>query len=108
MGGGAAFLFPARAFLLLATFALTGARQLSVRGLRKRWLVGAAGALTAAGLGVVALEMGQIHPNQRRYFNFLADRKPPEQLRARYEDEYRALHRAATVARLSKNLSGRI
>ena len=40
-------------FCLLATFALMGMRQLSVRGLRKRWLGGAAGALTAAGLFVV-------------------------------------------------------
>ena len=75
-------------FCLLATFALMGLRQLSVRGLRTRWVGGAAGALTAAGLGVAALEMAQIHPNQHLYFNFLADRKTPEGLRERYKTDY--------------------
>ena len=75
-------------FCLLATFALMGLRQLSVRGVRKRWLGGAACALTAAGLGGAALEMAQIHPNQHLYFNFLADRKTPERLRTRYEMDY--------------------
>ena len=65
-----------------------GARQLSVRGLRQEWVGGAAGALTAAGLGVAALEMAQIHPNQHLYFNFLVDRKTPERLRTRYELDY--------------------
>ena len=75
-------------FCLLATFALMGLRQLPVRGLRKGWVGGAACALTAAGLGVVALEMAQIHPNQHLYFNFLVDRKTPERLRAWYEMDY--------------------
>ena len=75
-------------FCLLATFALMGLRQLSARGLRRRWLGGAVGALTAAGLCAAALEMAQIHPNQHLYFNFLADRKPPEELRERYETDY--------------------
>ena len=75
-------------FCLLATFALMGLRQLPVRGLPKEWVSGAAGALTAAGLGVAALEMAQIHPHQYLYFNFLADRKTPEGLHARYEMDY--------------------
>ena len=75
-------------FCLLATFALMGLRQLSVRGLRKEWVGGAAGALTAAGLCGAALEMAQIHPNQHLYFNFLVDRKTPEGLRERYETDY--------------------
>ena len=75
-------------FCLLATFALMGLRQLPVRGLRKGWLGGTACALTAAGLGAAALEMAQIHPNQHLYFNFLADRKTPERLRARYITGY--------------------
>ena len=75
-------------FCLLATFALMGLRQLSIRGLRKGWLGGAACALTAAGLGVVVVQMAQIHPNQYLYFNFLADRKTPERLRARYTTDY--------------------
>ena len=75
-------------FCLLATFALMGLRQLSVRGLRKEWVGGAACALTAAGLGAAALEMAQIHPHQYLYFNFLVDRKTPERLRAWYEMDY--------------------
>ena len=75
-------------FCLLATFALMGLRQLSVWGLRKEWVGGAAGALTAAGLGVVVVQMAQIHPHQYLYFNFLVDRKTPEWLRARYTTDY--------------------
>ena len=75
-------------FCLLATFALMGLRQLPARGWRKKWVGGAAGALTAAGLGVVVLEMAQIHPHQYLYFNFLADRKTPERLQARYTTDY--------------------
>ena len=75
-------------FCLLATFALMGMRQLAVQGLQKEWLSGAVCALTAAGLGVVAVQMAQIHPHQYLYFNFLADRKTPERLRARYTTDY--------------------
>ena len=75
-------------FCLLATFALMGLRQLSAQGWRRGLLGGAAGALTAAGLCVAALEMAQIHPNQHLYFNFLADRKTPERLRSRYTTDY--------------------
>ena len=75
-------------FCLLATFALMGLRQLSARGLQRRWLGGAARALTAAGLGVVAVQMAQIHPRQYLYFNFLVDRKTLEGLRQRYETDY--------------------
>ena len=75
-------------FCLLATFAFMGLRQLSARRLQRRWLSGAACALTAAGLGAAALEMAQIHPYQYLYFNFLADRKTPERLRERYETDY--------------------
>ncbi len=75
-------------FCLLATFALMRMRQLSVRGLRKRWVGGAVCALMAAGVCVVALEMAQIHPNQHLYFNFFVDRKTPERLNERYEMDY--------------------
>ena len=67
-------------FCLLATFALMG--------LRRGWLGSAACALMAAGLGVVVVQMAQIHPNQHLYFNFLADRKTPERLRSRYATDY--------------------
>ena len=82
------FYFLQGPFCLLATFALMRLRQLAVRGLRKRWVGGAAGALTAAGLGAAALEMAQIHPNQHLYFNFLVDRKTPERLWTRYTMDY--------------------
>ena len=75
-------------FCLLATFALMGLRQLSAPGLRKRWVGGAACALTAAGLGVVLVQMAQIHPHQYLYFNLLADRKTPERLREQDETDY--------------------
>ena len=75
-------------FCLLATFALMGLRQLSARGLQRRWLGGVACALAAAGLGVVVVQMAQIHPYQYLYFNFSADRKTPERLRARYTMDY--------------------
>ena len=75
-------------FCLLATFALMGLRQLAVRGLQRRWVGGAAGALTAAGLGVVVVQMAQIHPHQYLYFNFLVDRKTPERLRTHYPMDY--------------------
>ena len=78
-------------FCLLATFALAWLRRLSVRDLPKRWLGAAVCALTAAGLGVAALEMAQIHPNQYLYYNFLADRKTPERLRSRYTTDYYAM-----------------
>ena len=82
------FYFMHGPFCLLATFALMGMRQLSARGLRRRWLGGAAVALTAAGLGAAAVEMAQIHPHQYLYFNFFVDRKTPERLRARYAMDY--------------------
>ena len=75
-------------FCLLATFALMRLRQLPTRGLRKEWVGGVACALTMAGLGVVAVQMAQIHPHQYLYFNFFVDRKTPEQLRTRYPMDY--------------------
>ena len=65
-----------------------GLRQLAVRGLQRRWVGGAAGALTAAGLCVVVVQMAQLHPYQYLYFNFLVDRKTPERLRTRYEMDH--------------------
>ena len=75
-------------FCLLATFALMGLRQLPTRGAQRKWVGGAACALTAAGLGVVVVQMAQIHPHQYLYFNLLEDRKTPERLNERYEMDY--------------------
>ena len=88
LNGWRHFYFLHGPFCLLATFALMGLRQLPAQRLRKRWLSGAIGALMAAGLGVVVVQMAQIHPNQHLYFNFLADRKTPEGLRERYATDY--------------------
>ena len=63
--------------------------------MRKEWLVGAACALTAAGLSVVVIEMAQIHPHQYLYFNFLVDRKTPERLRSRYAMSHYSMARSA-------------
>ena len=75
-------------FCLLATFALMGLRSLPARGAQRKWVGGAACALTAVGLGVVVVQMAQIHPHQYLYFNLLADRKTPERLRTWYEMDY--------------------
>ena len=75
-------------FCLLAAFALVWLRQLSVRGLRKGLIGGVASALTAAGLGVVVVQMGQLHPNQHLYFNLLTERHIPGRLKAQYETDY--------------------
>ena len=88
LNGWRHFYFLHGPFCLLATFALAWLRGLSVRGLPKGWVGGAAGALTAAGLCIVVVQMAQIHPHQYLYFNLLADRKTPERLRTRYTMDY--------------------
>ncbi len=45
-------------------------------------------ALAAAGLGVVVIQMVQIHPYQQTYFNFLVDRETPGRLTGQYPMEY--------------------
>ena len=47
--------------------------------------------LAAVGLGLILLQMAQIHPLQPVYFNFLGDRATPEQLRTQYEMDYWSL-----------------
>ena len=51
---------------------------------------GRAGVYGLAGLGVglIALQLTQLHPWQHDYFNFLADRTTPERLRTQYEMNY--------------------
>ena len=44
--------------------------------------------LAAAGLGLIILQMAQIHPQQQEYFNFLVNRTDPNHLSARYEMGY--------------------
>ena len=44
--------------------------------------------LAGIGLGIVVIQMTQIHPYQQVYFNLLVDRKTPEYLRSQYDMEY--------------------
>ena len=51
--------------------------------------------LAGLGLGLVLLQMAQIHPLPPVYFNFLAERTTPERLRTEYDLDYMQLaHRA--------------
>ena len=55
-----------------------------------RWRLGRAVVygLTAAGLGLLLLQIAQLYPLQYVYFNFLVDRTTPEYLRTQYEMDY--------------------
>ena len=58
-----------------------------------RWRAGMYG-LGGLGLGLLLLQMAQLHPLQYDYFNFLVDRTTPERLRTQYSmDYYRMAHR---------------
>ena len=72
-------------FCLLA--ALGGGGLLSILARLRYGLVGIGG-LAGLGLGLILLQMAQIHPWQHLYFNFLVDRTTPEQLRAQYDLDY--------------------
>ena len=48
----------------------------------------AAYGLTGLGVGLMALQLIQLHPGQQDYFNFLVDRTTPERLRAQYQLDY--------------------
>ena len=50
---------------------------------RPRWRAATYG-LTGLGLGLIALQMIQLHPNQHIYFNALVDRNTPERLQSQY------------------------
>ena len=61
-------------------------------------------ALTGLGLGLILLQMTQLHPLQYVYFNFLVDRTTPEHLQTRYfMDYWRLANRAALVALLERH-----
>ena len=102
----AAFLLPLLAAALLSSNQYNGWRQsyflyapfglLAVGGLhwltaalarRRRWQVGGY-VLAGLGLGLIALQLIQLHPGQNNYFNFLVDRTTPEQLRQQYQMDY--------------------
>ena len=72
-------------FCLLAAAGLGGLAAALAR--RPGGRVGVYG-LAAAGLGLIILQMAQIHPYQQEYFNFLVNRDEPNYLSARYEMGY--------------------
>ena len=55
---------------------------------RLRWRRAGVYGLLGLGLGLTLLQMAQLHPWQHLYFNFLADRTTPNQLRTQYELDY--------------------
>ena len=61
-----------------------------------RWLAGMYG-LTGLGLGLVLLQITQLHPTQQFYFNFLVDRATPEYLRSQYNLSLWELARRAAL-----------
>ena len=102
----AAFLLPLLAAALLSSNQYNGWRQsyflyapfglLAVGGLhwlgaalarRRRWQIGGYG-LAGVGVGLIALQLIQLHPGQYNYFNFLVDRTTPERLRQQYQMDY--------------------
>ena len=102
----AAFLLPLLAAALLSSNQYNGWRQfyflyapfglLAVGGLhwltaalprRRRWQFGGYG-LAGLGVGLIALQLIQLHPGQYNYFNFLVDRTTPERLRQQYQMDY--------------------
>ncbi len=54
-------------------------------GRRRWWARVALYGLAGAGLGLIVLQIAQLHPLQYIYFNFLADRTTPEHLKTRYQ-----------------------
>ena len=72
-------------FCLLA--AAGGGWLVSVLYRRRIWRAGIC-VLAGLGLGLVVLQMAQLHPLQYVYFNFLVDRTTPEYLRTQYDLDY--------------------
>ena len=72
-------------FCLLA--AIGGGWLLAALYRRRIWWAGVYG-LAGLGLGLIVLQMAQIHPLQYVYFNFLVDRTTPERLRTQYDLDY--------------------
>ena len=72
---------------------------------RRLWPAGIY-ALTGLALGLILLQMAQIHPLQHIYFNFLVDRTTPERLRTQYEMDRWLLARRAAVDYLRQSHPG--
>ena len=72
-------------FCLLASLGLYW--LVSTFSRRPRWRAAVYG-LTGVGIGLIALQMVQLHPDQNVYFNFLVDRATPERLRTQFRLDY--------------------
>ncbi len=78
-------------YFLYAPFGLLaalGGRWLLAGWRRQRLGPAAAYGLAGLGLGLLLLPIAQLYPLQYGYFNFLADRTTPEQLRTQYDPDY--------------------
>ena len=91
------FYFVYGPFCLLA--ALGGGWLLLSLSPRRLWRMGIGG-LAALGLGLLALQLTQLHPLQYVYFNFLVDRATPEYLRTQYDMDYWELAQRDALQRL--------
>ena len=91
------FYFVYGPFCLLA--ALGGGWLLLSLSRRRLWRLGIGG-LAALGLGLLALQLTQLHPLQYVYFNFLVDRATPEYLRTQYDMDYWELAQRDALQRL--------
>ena len=88
----------------LCLLAAGGGGWLAAALARQRRRRAGAYALMGLGLGLILLQMTQLHPLQYVYFNFLVDRTTPEHLQARYVmDHWRLAYRAALVALLERH-----
>ena len=83
-----------------------GLHWLAAAFLRRRLWGAAIYGLTGLALGLILLQMAQIHPLQHIYFNFLVDRTTPERLRTQYEMDRWLLARRAAVEYLRQSHPG--
>ena len=72
---------------------------------RRIWRAGVCG-LAGLGLGLVMLQLVQIHPLQYVYFNFLGDRTTPERLWTQYDLDYLELASGAGLDYLLQSHPG--
>ena len=91
-------------FCLLA--ALGGGRLAAALARQGRWRRAGAYGLAGLGLGLIGLQMMQIHPLQPVYFNFLVDRETPEYLRTQFDLDYMQLAHREGLAYLRASHPG--
>ena len=94
-------------YFIYAPFCLLAAMGLHWLANRfSRWRPGRAGVygLVGLGVGLVLLQMTQLHPGQYDYFNFLAERTAPEYLRTQYQmNSWRLAYREGLAQLLERH-----